>query len=128
MVLLTGVGLLFMLSMISTVWIAQRVARPERSVVWSEDASPQRPISPTEKRLWLVGWAISGLASFGLAVTEWKYTKGQYVSVPASASLIDQIIWSASLVGIIGVFVAICLYSARQVPENRSRRGDSSGA
>lgn len=61
-------------------------------------------------------------------MTDWRYMKGGDVSVPASAPLIDHIIWILTVVGIIGEFAVICLYVTRQVRQDRSRPEDSTGA
>lgn len=55
-------------------------------------------------------------------------TTGGYVSVPASAPLIDHMIWILTVAGIIGEFAVICVYATRQAREARSRPGDSSSA
>lgn len=125
-VLLPGtiVACLDMLALISMVGMASRAAPPKRSAAWSEE----RPISPSERSRWRVGWVLSTLPILGLAVTDWRYMKGGDVSVPASAPLIDHIIWILTVVGIIGEFAVICLYVTRQVRQDRSRPEDSTGA
>ena len=120
----TIVACLGLLALFCMVGMATRAAPPKRSAAWSEE----RPISPSERKLWRISWVLSTLPMFGLAVTEWRYTKGGYVSVPTTAPLIDHMIWILTVVGIIGESAAICVYATRQVREDRSRRGDSTGA
>jgi hypothetical protein len=75
LVQVTIVVCLSMLSMFSMVWMARHAAG-ERSVAVRPDADQQPPLSPTEKRLWLIGWVLSALPCFGLVVTEWRYYEG----------------------------------------------------
>ena len=127
--LVAGLGMLSLMSMVGMFCLAFEPFHPRRFAAWSEDTSPQRPISPAERRLWRLGWVLSTLLCFGLAVTEWRYmtTRG-YVSVPANSPLIDHMIWILTVVGIIGEFAVICVYATRQGRADRSRRGDSSSA
>jgi hypothetical protein len=64
--------------------------------------------SPAVMRLWLIGWAMGGLALVCLGVITVRYAKGLYVSVPASAPLIDRVLWVLVPVGG-GGFFAHCL-------------------
>ncbi len=125
----TMVGCLALLAVMSTVGIVRLAAPPKRSAAWNDEARPQRPLSPAERRRWRIGWVLSTLPLFGLAVTEWRYlrTDGR-VSVPASAPLLDRMIWILTVVGILGEFAGICVYATRQAREAHSRPRDSTGA
>ena len=75
--------------------------------------------SPAEVRLWVIGWAMGGLALFCLAVIALRYAKGSYVSIPTSASLIDMVLWGLVAVGAAGFFVA--LFASIRLWQRRER-------
>jgi hypothetical protein len=69
------------------------------------------------------------LVGFGVSVL--RYAQGQYVIVPATAPLIDRVIWVGSYAGIFGGLAALWLWMlVESVAQTRARarrqhRGDS---
>jgi hypothetical protein len=90
----------------------------------------QLPRSPAERWLWLIAWVMSGLGMVCLGVSVLRHAKGQSVSVPTSAPLIDHVIWVLVFVGMVGGFSVLLAWmgvssSAQEKRARRENAGDS---
>ena len=75
-------------------------------------------------RLWLIGWAMGGMAFVCLGVTSLRYAKGDYVSLPTSAPFIYKVLWVLVPVGMIGFFVALLTWMGLQQNQKRGPRSE----
>jgi hypothetical protein len=71
----------------------------------------------------------AGLVLFG--VTRWR-SNGRFIVVPATATLIDLIIWALSFVGVFGGFATLYAWGivnyVHYIQEKRGRRTDAGGS
>jgi hypothetical protein len=102
------------------------VLRPDRFPSPRNTGDPQQPVTLAEWGFWLMGWAMVTLGFVCNGVTVLHYSKGRYVVVPASAPLMDQIIWDLFFVGFfVGVALLVTGSVVRQVRDKRNERRPS---
>jgi hypothetical protein len=80
---------------------------PERFPVPHYVDDPPQPVTPAEQGLWNIGWVVMGLGVFCLGMTTLRYSRGQFIVVPASAPLVDHIIWGLFFVCFLGGFAVM---------------------
>jgi hypothetical protein len=108
-----------------SVWLGIFGAHANRTAASSRDEHLHQRWSPAEVRLWLIGWAMGGLGFVCLGVSTLRYAKGPYVSVPASAPVIDKVVWVLAQVGAAGCFVTLFAWMMlRPRQERRSHPED----
>ena len=111
------------------VWAGIYAAHANRTTVYDRNRPPQRRWSATKATLWLIAWVTGGLACVCLGVTMVRCAKGQYVSVPAGASLIDQVILVPAQVGMLDFFIMLFPWAkVRQSLERRSHPEEVDGS
>ena len=82
-----------------------------------------------EARVWLVAWAMMGLGLVGFGVSELRHAQGQYVIVPASAPLLERVIWVGSFVcAFSGLAVCVVWMLVQSVRDMRARREHPGGS
>lgn len=85
-----------------------------------------RQVNLALARFYLIGWAMVGLGFVCFGVTVLRHVKGSYVSLPASAPLIDQAIWVLSVVCFFGGFaLSYALAMLQVIREKRAHRGNA---
>ena len=70
--------------------------------------------TPLEARSWFLVWALVGLGFIGFGVSVLRHAQGDYVVVPATAPLLDRVIWVGSFVGIFGGTAAVLIWMAME--------------
>jgi hypothetical protein len=119
----------FMLIGLGSAWAGISRVRANRSPVPDGDEQVRRPMSLTEIWLWLTASVIGGVGLLLLGLTTLRYAKGQYIVVPASAPLIDRVMWILAIVFMCGNFALLyALAWVRRAHERHSPRADSSAS
>jgi hypothetical protein len=107
----------FLLMGLGAIWVGWYLPHVNRGAP-SGDAPATALSSPRGRLLWRIVCTMAGLGFVGFGVTTLRYTQGRYVSVPATAPLIDQAIWTLTFICMGGSWVmgVVCLlvYQARQ--------------
>lgn len=121
-------GLSFLLMGLGAAWIGVYSARLSRSAVYSRDGHLQPRWAPTERRLWLIGWTTMGLGFVCLGVTVLRHSKGQHIVIPASAPLIDRVIWGLFWICLVGgwtmLFVSAIMIQTAEKQRARHEHAD----
>jgi hypothetical protein len=100
-------GIFFMFIGLISACLGVIFAQANRRTIRVADPPSRRSFTHADPRLHLAIWIVSGLGWVGFGVTVMRHSRGSYVEVPASAPLIDQLIYIASLVCITGAFFAL---------------------
>jgi hypothetical protein len=90
-------GIFFLLMGLEAAWIGVYRVRFDRFPPRGCGVDPRLAMSPVEMGLWLIAWTTMALGLVCLGVAVLRYAKGTFVSVPASAPLINQIIFGKAL-------------------------------
>lgn len=106
---------------LGSVWFGWYLPRASRSAATEEDAPPTLLSSPRGRLLWRAFFTIMGLGWVGFGVIALRYTRGQYVSVPAAAPLLDQVIWIVSLVCLNGSFAMGVVWTLVETAQKQKR-------
>jgi hypothetical protein len=118
-------GAFFILTGLGAGW-AGLMAPRQRAVAPEGDEPPVRHWSTTETRLSLVAGTMMGIGFVALGVSTWRYSKGSYIEVPASAPLIDHVIWALTFAGFIGGFAVMYAWAmVHSFEEKRARQNDA---
>lgn len=113
----------FLLMGLGVIWVGWYFPHLSRSAPANDDARP--PLnSPRGRQVWRILFTLAGLGFIGFGLTVLRYSDGHYVSVPATAPLIDQVIFALSIVCMLGSFwtgvVWVLDYTAKQKSQGRS--------
>jgi hypothetical protein len=109
-----------MLIGLGAIWVGVYLEYVDR-----RDPSGQH-ISPIEARLWLTAWLIGGTGFFCIGLTALRHTRDHLIAVPASAPLVDQVIWYVGIACAPGFFALMLCWMA--VGASREKRARQEGS
>lgn len=106
-----------------SVWLGMYVAHIERSVAPTSEAPPTRRWPLAAIWLWRIAWTTAGLGWSCFSLTALRYTNGSFISVPATAPLVDQVIWIFGIVCVVGsLFLLLGWLAALSGQDSRASR------
>jgi hypothetical protein len=123
----------FLLMGLGELWVGWYLPHAHaRRAAPTDSDTPVTVFSSLRGRLWWrIAFTMAGLGFICFGITTLRYTRGQYVSVPATAPQIDQAIGILAIICICGslaIGVAWALaQTAQQNSKRRTRRDDPSG-
>lgn len=108
-----------------SVWAGLYVAHVARSAAPTSEAPPALHWSRAAIWLWRIAWTTIGLGFGCFGLTALRDTHGIFISVPATAPLVDQVIWVFGIVCVLGGFFLFLVWLTVLSVQNRreSREG-----
>lgn len=117
-------GIFFILLGLGSGWVGMQMARAARST--GHERLPRRQPSPAETTLSLVAFTMMGFGWICFGVIVIRYAKGQLVSVPANAPLIDHMLWWIFNAGVLGGFAMLFAWMVvSQTAEKKAARHEA---